>query len=101
MLNASYSWLSDCSVSNYTRYFPRAAFGLGSACSDPLMVLSSGWKLVVETRVNWKVCYPLENCVYLVDDCVIRWTEGTLQVMMSSRSFCISFIRATVQKMNK
>ncbi len=56
------------------------------------MVLSSGWKFVVGTEVDWEVCYPLGNCVYLVADYVIRWTEGTLQVMKSSRRFCISFI---------
>ncbi len=47
---------------------------------------------MVETEVDWEVCYPLGNCVYLVADYVIRWTEGTLQVMKSSRRFCIYFI---------
>ncbi len=47
---------------------------------------------MVETEVDWEVCYPLGNCVYLVADYVIRWTEGTLQVMKPSRRFCISFI---------
>ncbi len=39
---------------------------------------------MVGTEVDWEVCYPLGNCVYLVADYVIRWTEGTLQVIQTT-----------------